>query len=105
MGLFIGFVLVETARPLSDSWPSADRHPAGQLHTALRASSFNSLDESVKIKKAACGDPFYLYWWRRRELNPRPSALCLPIYMLRHFFKLTLSLAEGQAAWGESIWI
>ena len=87
MGLFIGFVLVETARPLSDSWPSRQTGilPAN-CTLALRASSFNSLDESVKIKKAACGDPFYLYWWRRRELNPRPSALCLPIYMLRHFF-------------------
>ena len=22
-------------------------------------------------------------WWRRRELNPRPSVLCLQLYMLR----------------------
>jgi|GEM_PF-3931047 len=25
-------------------------------------------------------------WWRRRELNPRPPALCLEIYMFVSFY-------------------
>ena len=87
MGLFIAFVLVETARPLSDSCPSRQTGilPAN-CTLALSASSFNSLGESVKIKKGHPLGGLFLFWWRRRELNPRPSALCLPIYMLRHFF-------------------
>jgi len=31
------------------------------------------------------GWPFRM-WWRRRESDPRPSALCLKIYMFSHFY-------------------
>ena len=62
MGLFIAFVLVETARPLSDSCPSRQTGilPAN-CTLALSASSFNSLGESVKIKKATRWVAFFYF--------------------------------------------
>jgi hypothetical protein len=30
-----------------------------------------------------------LYWWRRRELNPRPPVRCLRLYMLSSVFLRT----------------
>ena len=61
MGLFSGFVLVETTWPLSDSCPSRQTGilPAN-CTLALRASSFNSLGESVKIKKATRWLAFFI---------------------------------------------
>ena len=37
---------------------------------------------SSKSEKARKG-PFRFFWWRRRELNPRPLALGSLLYMLR----------------------
>jgi len=28
----------------------------------------------------------FIYWWRRRELNPRPSVLCRGIYMFSQVY-------------------
>src|SRR5690606_77482 len=38
----------------------------------------------------------FCYWWRRRELNPRPSALCPRLYMLIHVFGFNRRLPDGQ---------
>jgi len=33
----------------------------------------------------------FLFWWRRRESNPRPRILCLQLYMLISSINLTSS--------------
>ncbi|KXS56269.1 MAG: hypothetical protein AMR96_03370 [Candidatus Adiutrix intracellularis] len=37
------------------------------------------------------------YWWRRRELNPRPKIFPRSIYRLRPLFKSHPDSANGQA--------
>jgi hypothetical protein len=37
-----------------------------------------------------------LKWWRRRESNPRPQALCHRIYMLIHVYYFNQQLPDGQ---------
>jgi len=53
------------------SWPSR----AGRRELADRPG-----------KKKPGYDPSLLMWWRRGELNPRPQALQLEIYMLSALF-------------------
>ena len=36
----------------------------------------------AKKKGHACARPFFFAWWRRRELNPRPTIRLLRYYML-----------------------
>ena len=40
----------------------------------------------------------FCYWWRRRELNPRPPVRCLRLYMLRSVFKFSLLQPDCQGA-------
>ena len=64
----------------------------------LRSRSFNSLGVFAKYKKAPFGA--VCIWWRRRELNPRPSALCLPVYMFRPFFSVNPSAVRRPGSIG-----
>jgi hypothetical protein len=38
-----------------------------------------------------------LFWWRRRELNPRPSVLCRRLYMLSSVIVLIIHSPTGRA--------
>ncbi len=40
-------------------------------------------------------------WWRRRDLNPRPSALRPRLYMFRSAYCFNLMQPNGQDATGE----
>lgn len=40
-------------------------------------------------------------WWRRRELNPRPSALCHQLYMFRTLYLVNLKRPGGQGVKGD----
>jgi hypothetical protein len=37
-------------------------------------------------------------WWRRRESNPRPQALCLRLYMLIRVYLFNCGLPDGQGS-------
>ena len=60
------------------------------------------LDVKTKKKPAVSGlwdvHGFHwtLMWWRRRESNPRPQALCHRIYMLSPVFVLTADYPTGR---------
>ena len=52
------------------------------------------------IKKAVLGRLWIIKWWRRRESNPRPSALYRQLYMLsRPFFLASRYPDGGECAW------
>ena len=53
---------------------------------------------SPNTKKPLSG--LFCIWWRRRELNPRPSALCLPVYMFRPFFSVNPSAVRRPGSIG-----
>jgi hypothetical protein len=76
------FQLVEAAGIVSSL-----ASPARQAGAALghpRPLGAVSMIANPPNKKGAtlAGHPFVI-WWRRRELNPRPPALCHWLYMLR----------------------
>ena len=48
-------------------------------------------------KKAALGRLWMVFWWRRRESNPRPQALRLWLYMLSPLLNLANSVPAGRA--------
>ena len=100
-----GFRVVERRR-LGRSRASCPARQTGilpaNLTPPLRGGSFNSLQHTQPNAK---GRPFRAallrwYWWRRRELNPRPSALCLPVYMLRPFFSVNPSAVRRPGSLG-----
>jgi len=49
------------------------------------------------IKKAPVGRLF-IVWWRRRDLNPRPSVRCQPLYMLSRVFQFKSGSPNAQGS-------
>ena len=47
-----------------------------------RPSGTGSAVTAAKTKKGRPKATLSRFWWRRRELNPRPPVLCLWLYML-----------------------
>src|SRR5690606_17606615 len=42
--------------------------------------------------KKGCLSATLVYWWRRRESNPRPQVLCLRLYMLIRVYSFNPTL-------------
>jgi len=64
---------------------------------ALRAAGVR-IRATSKKQKGHLSAALLLFWWRRRELNPRPKALRARRYMLSTLFDLVLRQHNVQGA-------
>ena len=85
------------ACPASAATPDGRRRRIASQCSSNPERGFSSAPPSPTNEKATARVASSFIWWRRRESNPRPQALCRRFYMCSLSFDLTESPADRQA--------